>query len=66
MSDAVFLPFEVASNHLSDFFRFVETLPVTGLSVTIPHKRRVMRYLDYLDPLAAQIGAVNTIFRRRT
>ena len=63
--DAVFLPFEVAPNHLGDFFRFVETLPVTGLSVTIPHKRRVMRYLDSLDPLAAQIGAVNTIFRRR-
>ena len=62
--DAVYLPFEVEPGKLRDFFTFVETLPVAGLSVTIPHKRGVMRYLDSLDPLAARIGAVNTIFRR--
>ena len=63
--DAVYLPFEVEPGRVRDFFRFVERLPVAGLSVTIPHKRSVMRYLDSLDPLAARIGAVNTIFRRR-
>ena len=63
--DAVYLPFEVAPNRVRDFFRFAEALPVAGLSVTIPHKRTVMRYLDSLDPLAARIGAVNTIYRRK-
>ena len=63
--DAVYLPFEVEPGRVRDFFRFVEALPITGLSVTIPHKRTVMRHLDSLDPLAARIGAVNTIFRRK-
>jgi len=32
--------------------------------VTIPHKQRVMRYLDVIDPLARRIGAVNTVWRK--
>ncbi|HEU5228903.1 MAG TPA: shikimate dehydrogenase [Ktedonobacteraceae bacterium] len=35
-----------------------------GANVTIPHKRAVMPLLDQIDPLAAQIGAVNTIVHR--
>lgn len=32
-----------------------------GLNVTIPYKRDVMPFLDYIDPQAARIGAVNVI-----
>ena len=32
-----------------------------GLNVTIPYKEEVVRYLDYTDPEAKIIGAVNTI-----
>lgn len=32
-----------------------------GLNVTIPYKQAVMPFLDELDPIAARIGAVNTI-----
>lgn len=32
-----------------------------GANVTIPHKQTVIPLLDRLDPLAARIGAVNTI-----
>jgi shikimate dehydrogenase len=32
-----------------------------GCNVTMPHKQAVMPFLDRLDPLAARIGAVNTI-----
>ncbi|HSQ25248.1 MAG TPA: shikimate dehydrogenase [Pyrinomonadaceae bacterium] len=35
-----------------------------GLSVTIPHKSSVMPLLDWIDPIAKQIGAVNTIVVR--
>jgi shikimate dehydrogenase len=35
-----------------------------GANVTIPHKESVMALLDDLDPLAARIGAVNTITRQ--
>lgn len=34
-----------------------------GANVTIPHKRRVMDFLDEIDPLAQAIGAVNTIVK---
>ncbi|HMO67096.1 MAG TPA: shikimate dehydrogenase [Novosphingobium sp.] len=32
-----------------------------GCNVTMPHKQAVMPLLDRLDPLAARIGAVNTV-----
>jgi len=34
---------------------------ILGANVTIPHKESVLALLDDLDPLAARIGAVNTI-----
>ena len=38
--------------------------PLAGFSVTIPHKQKVMRYLDIIDPLARRIGAVNTVWKK--
>jgi shikimate dehydrogenase len=35
-----------------------------GANVTIPHKEAVLPLLDKIDPLAARIGAVNTIVHR--
>jgi len=35
-----------------------------GCNVTMPHKLEVISKLDSLDPLAAKIGAVNTIIRQ--
>ena len=34
-----------------------------GCNVTMPHKQAVIPLLDALDPLAARVGAVNTIVR---
>ena len=39
---------------------------ILGANVTIPHKESVLAFLDDLDPLAARIGAVNTISREGT
>ena len=62
--DAVYVPLLVSANQLRDFFQFATELPIAGFSVTIPHKRRVMRYLDVVDPVARRIGAVNTVWRK--
>ncbi|MGI8989425.1 MAG: shikimate dehydrogenase [Bryobacteraceae bacterium] len=62
--DAVYLPFLVPPAQLRDFFTLCEKLPVRGFSVTIPHKEKVMKYLDTIDPLARRIGAVNTVWRK--
>lgn len=62
--DAIYLPFLVAPTQLKDFFQFAEAMPVAGFSVTIPHKQKIIRYLDIVDPLARRIGAVNTVWRK--
>jgi 3-dehydroquinate dehydratase/shikimate dehydrogenase len=62
--DAVYLPFLVTQVNLGDWMNFAAKLPVAGFSVTIPHKQRIIRYLDTIDPLARRIGAVNTVWRK--
>ena len=62
--DAVYLPFLVSPTQLRDFFLLAGTLPITGFSVTIPHKQKIIRYLDVVEPLARRIGAVNTVWRK--
>ncbi len=60
--DAVFLPFLVRD--LRDFLGAIEPIGIAGFSVTLPHKQTILRHLDGCDPLAAAIGAVNTVVVR--
>jgi 3-dehydroquinate dehydratase/shikimate dehydrogenase len=60
--DAVFLPFLVRD--LWDFLRCVAPMGIAGFSVTLPHKQAILRHLDDCDPMAAAIGAVNTVVVR--
>nr|MDQ2899390.1 shikimate dehydrogenase [Acidobacteriota bacterium] len=62
--DAVYLPFLVPPPQLRDFLTLCEKLPICGFSATIPHKEKIMKYLDTIDPLARRIGAVNTVWRK--
>lgn len=62
--DAVYLPFLVSPAYLRDFFGLAAKLPLAGFSVTIPHKQKIIRYLDAVEPLAKRIGAVNTVWRK--
>ena len=61
--NAVFLPFLV--ERLADFLEAVPDFGIKGFSVTLPHKEAVFRRLDACEPLAARIGAVNTVTVRR-
>lgn len=61
--DAVYLPFLIPPGCLGEWMNLAGRLPVSGFSVTIPHKQRILRYLDTVDPLAKRIGAVNTVWR---
>ena len=42
----------------------IRGLGIRGASITIPHKIAVLPYLDEVDPMAADIGAVNTVFNK--
>lgn len=64
--NAVFIPFEV--RQVDSFVRRMAhprtcemDWNLRGLSVTAPHKTAVMAHLDFVEPSAREIGAVNTV-----
>lgn len=59
--DYCYMPVQVTPKDLQTVFAGLMKMNVAGFNVTIPHKIRIINYLDTLDPLAATIGAVNTI-----
>lgn len=53
--------------HLSEIKNILKDNPeIAGLNVTIPYKEEILPYMDQLDPIAAEIGAVNTIKIEKT
>ena len=52
---------EIARENLDAFMKAKDFL---GINVTIPYKSDVIPYLDYIDPVAEKISAVNTIVNR--
>ena len=62
--DAEYRAAHVRAEELASYLAGRKTDPDwRGCNVTMPHKQAVMPYLERLDPLAARIGAVNTIVR---
>lgn len=59
----VYVPFHVAPEDVEDAVKGAYALDLLGCNVTVPYKTRVIPYLKELDPLAEQIGAVNTLVR---
>ena len=59
--DYIYLPFDVTSDDLEIAIKAVIALGLYGLNVTIPHKEKIIEYLDELSEDASMIGAVNTI-----
>ena len=60
--NAVYLPFRVSKEDLSEFMgKASELLGVKGLSVTIPHKMEIIKKLTQFDPAVETIGACNTV-----
>ena len=59
--DYAYLAFRVKSAELGAVIQGMKALGIRGLNVTIPHKVAAVQFMDELDPLAANIGALNTI-----
>jgi 3-dehydroquinate dehydratase/shikimate dehydrogenase len=58
---ALYVPFEV--DDPEPVLRGLARLAAVGAAVTIPLKERVAGLVDDLDPVAARLGAVNTVVR---
>lgn len=58
--NAIYMNFEIPD--IGDLMEVVAEYPaLAGLNVTIPYKEQVLPYLDKIDPIAKEIGAVNVI-----
>jgi len=59
--DYHYYPFPVLPKDLRTAVLGLKTLGARGVNVTIPHKEKIIRLLDRLDPLAQKIKAVNAV-----
>lgn len=53
--------FPVEPSNLEAAIRGLKALGFAGCNITIPHKVSAMQYVDWIDPQAKRIGAINTI-----
>jgi shikimate dehydrogenase len=61
-ADAVCVPFRVKADDLSAFVTGARAMGnLSGLLVTMPHKQRMLPFVDELHPTARQVGALNVI-----
>lgn len=64
--NSVYVPIAVPAAELKEFLRvYVRECKLDwrfcGASITVPHKVAILRLLDWVDPVAARVGAVNTL-----
>jgi shikimate dehydrogenase len=57
-----YLAFEIEDGYLPGALEAMKSLHAQGFNVTMPHKQKVLQYLDEIDPAARMIGAVNTVY----
>ncbi len=59
--DGAYLPLAVAPEHFESALRGLANAGFRGVNVTVPHKQAALALCDEVAPLAARIGAVNTL-----
>ena len=59
--DYLYIPFSVLPENLDPAIHSLVALGIIGVNLTIPHKERVLPYLDEIDSEARAVGAVNTV-----
>ena len=61
----IYVPFCVPPVDLGKATRSIRTLNLIGVNVTVPHKEKILRYLDELSPTASLCRAVNTVINQQ-
>lgn len=59
-----YLTIKIVDGELEDAMKAVRTLHMKGINLTMPHKVKVLPYLDELSQAASIIGAVNTVIQK--
>lgn len=59
--DYIYKPFCVVPKDLKKAVEAVRVIHIRGCGVSMPHKTVIGQYLDKIDPIAKEIGAINTV-----
>ena len=59
--DYCYIPFLVHPDKLENAVKAVRALNLRGINITVPHKEKVMEFLDEIHEEGLFIGAINTI-----
>lgn len=59
--DAAYVPLPVQPADFERVLRCLPSMGFVGVNVTVPHKEAALAVVDEVEPLAARIGAVNTV-----
>ncbi len=59
--DGAYLPLPVAPENLSAALDALSKMGFSGCNLTVPHKEAALSLVHKVDPLAARIGAINTV-----
>ena len=60
----VYIAVRVDNNKVKEAVEGIRAFNIKGANVTVPHKINVMPFLDEIDPVAENIGAINTILNK--
>ncbi|MFX1258561.1 MAG: shikimate dehydrogenase [Promethearchaeota archaeon] len=59
--DYIYVAFDVHPDNLKEAVEGFRALEIKGINVTIPHKEKIIPFLDEIEEVALKIGAINTI-----
>jgi shikimate dehydrogenase len=60
----VYIAVRVDNDKVKEAIEGIRAFHIKGANVTVPHKINVMQFLDEIDPVAENIGAINTILNK--
>lgn len=63
--DFIYFPFSVKPKDLKEAVQAIKSLDIVGVNVTIPHKEKILPYLDEISSEAKMIKAVNTVYNKK-
>ncbi|MFQ5787592.1 MAG: shikimate dehydrogenase [Thermodesulfobacteriota bacterium] len=59
--NCVYVAFDIQPDDLESATSAIRTLGIRGINVTIPHKEKIISFIDEISPEATLTGAINTI-----
>jgi shikimate dehydrogenase len=58
---STYIAYKVKYSELEASIISLKKVGLAGFNVTIPHKTNIIKYIDVLDSVAKETGAVNTV-----